>query len=703
MLDGQRTMAHWREVVSEVESLSEGEWRRVQGHGDYRAYVDHYLTAKCLTDFWWHLRYGVYFGAWKHYDPCIHRRVAYWLQDWARDRHGSRELVKMKALIMSRELCKTQVLIAYDAWRFAQDPNLRMIIRSYNLDLASQISNALMKMLKSEKFRRRYPWIRPALRGGSAQEERWTPKEFMLERDEADVRVPSCQAMGVEGVPTGSHFHLGHYDDFEVLDNAKSESGREEMFSVFRNDDNLFVAGSQRNLAGTPWDPKALIQGIMSRTNGMEDHELDVFRQPCTVEVFDRPFTGHDPRLLGDRVTVHAAGAGWPTATEDLVTCMATVRFFRPDLGDYIEEVREVVWNDGSHFRVNRPFGQILGQPVSYTVGTEKPASPIRYTLDSVDWVPELRAELPPVVSSHAAVPGVGALNPRSSLPEKLRMQGSLIFNAQMRLMSTDEKALVLHSEDVQVISWDDVPPGVRRWRRSSDFASAKATVAATSMSTGFELEPAPGGTPGFYLTHIAYEPQMGTTWKLLEMVWGPRRVAAQGGRLMFTTFEKSGHIEDTIKDLLPDVCRDPYAYFSRMPGSPGPGLPSFAEIADQWFSPGEAVPVPLKWLPRTLSKNDRIAKQQPVWQGRKLFILEDCAHRETLLGQADRFTMASEEPFDLLDNLTDLLNEGRLLAPVARARKKVGGESDWKKMMQGARDDMATAAGAAGAPGWPA
>lgn len=703
MLDEQRDMAHWRLVVSEVEALSPAAWRRFQGRPNYAALLDHYVTAKCMTDFWWHLRYGVYFGAWKHYDPGIHRRVAYWLQDWTREVHGTRELVKFKALIMSRELCKTQVLIAYDAWRFAQDPNIRMIIRSYNLDLACQISNALMKMLKSKKFRRRYPWIRPALRAGSAQEERWTPKEFMLEREEADVRVPSCQAMGVEGVPTGSHFHLGHYDDFEVEQNAKSETEREQMFSVFRNDDNLFMAGSQRNLAGTPWDPKALIQGIMSRTNGMEDHDLDVLRQPCTVEVFDTPFQGSDPCLLDDRVTLHAAGAGWPTTSEDLTTCQATVRFFSEDLGSYVDEVREVVWNDSSHFRVNRPFGALLGAPISYTIGTEKPASAIRYTLDSVDWVPELGAELPSVVARHGKVPGVGTLNPRSSLPEKLRNQGSLIFNAQMRLMSTDESALILNSADVQEISWADIPAGIRRWRRAADFASAKATVAATSMSTGFELEPVSGGVPAFYLTHVVYEPQMGTTWKLLEMVWGPKRVAAWGGRLMLTTFEKSGHIEETIKDLLPDVCRDPYAYFTRIPGRPAPGMPTYAEIAAQWFVPGESVPVPLKWLPRTQSKNDRMAKQQPVWQGRKLFVVEGCGHVKTLRGMADRFTLASEEPFDLLDNLADLLNEGRLLAPPPVKRKPDAGRDDWGAMMKDAQDSMATAAGLAGTPGWPA
>ncbi len=695
-----RSVGYCGGLVGEVESLSAEEWRRFQGHPKYVKFMDEYLTAKCLVDFYWHLRFGVYFSAWKHYDPGLHRRVAYWLQDWRREVHGQVEPVSIKALIMSRELCKTQIMVAYDGWRFARDRNMRMIIRSYNFDLASQISSALLKMLVSTKFTRRYPWVRPSVRPGSTQWFRWTPKEFFLEREDEAVRVPSCQAVGVEGELTGGHFHLGHYDDFEVEANAKSEAGRADLFNTWKNDDNLFVAGSQRVLAGTPWDPNALIDGILNRRNGMEDHDIDLFRQPCCDEIFDTPFVGHEPVLLGDRCTVRVAGAGYPTVMGDLVTCQATVRFFSQAAGDVVEEVREVVWNDGEHFRVNRPFGELLGQPLHCVVGTEKPACPIRHTLDSVDWIPELGAALPEVVARHGDTPGVGELNPRTSLPKKEKMQGSLIFNAQMRLKSVDTSALLLCSSDVKVIGWDEVPQGVRRWRRASDFASAKATVAATSMSTGFEID-----GWGFCLTHILYEPQMDTTWKLLEMMLGVKRVARLKGRLEKTTFEKSGHIEEVIKDLLPDVCRNPYAYFARMVNArPAAGMPTYAEIAAHWFTPGEQVSVPLKWLSRVQSKNDRMAKQQPVWQSGKLYILEECPHRETLFRQADRFTLASEEPFDLLDNLADLLNEGRLMKEAASEvkAKAAAGENRFASVMGQANDARSAALARGVNPGWP-
>lgn len=698
----ERRDVRWAEgMVQEVESLSAGQWRRFQAHGKYARFMDLYLTAKCLTDFYWHLRFGVYFNAWKHYDPGLHQDVSRWLQRWSKEEHGVMLPISRKALVMSRELCKTQILIAYDGWQFARDPNIRLLIRSFNFPLASQISGALMKMLVSKKFQRRYPWITPAVRSGSTQWERWTPGEFMLARDEEDVRVPSCQAMGVDGEPTGGHFHQGHYDDFEVQTNANSDIEREAMFSTFNNDDNLFMAGSQRIVAGTPWNPKALIDGILNYRNGMEGHDIDVYKQPCTNQVFDSPFVADSPVLLEDRCTLRCPGAGYPTAMEDLTTCAVTVTFFNREAGDLLEETREVVWNDGEHLRVNRPFGHVLGQPTKAVVGVEKPACPIRQTLDGVDWVPELKAELPPVVARHALAPGVGTLNSRFSLPKKRRTQGSLIFNAQQRLMSTDEEALVLNSSDLQVVSWSQVPEGERRWRRASDFASAKATRAATSMSTGFEL---PGA---FYLTHICYVEQMSTTWKLLELVMGVKRVARLKGRLEKTTFENSGHIEEVIHDLLPDVCRDPYGYFMRMSpdARPSKELPTYHELAQEWFEPGEYVNVPIKWLGRPLSKNDRIAKQQPVWQSRKLFILEDCPHRETLCAMADRFTLAGDESYDLLDNLADLLNEGRLLKQDEKAVKVAApsGENIYDKMMREARMIEMAASGMGVSPGWPA
>lgn len=693
-----KPIGYWGDLVAGVESCSPAEWRRLFASPNMVGIMNDYLTAKCVTDFWWHLRYGVYFKAWRHYDTALHGRVAAWLQDWRRERHGLVEPVSMKALIMSRELCKTQILIAWDGWKFAQDTNNRLLVRGYDQPKADEIGAAIGKLLRSKKYRERYPWVEPSSREGTSQAERWRPDKFMLERDDEDVKVPSMEAIGVKGQPIGGHFQMGHADDIEVDANANSEVEREVLFETHRNDANLFEAGSQRVLAGTPWSMLGLIYGTLYRKNGQEDHDIDVFKQACCNPIFDRDFSGHSPHLADDRRTLFQSAAGFPTALDNLETCQAKVTFFSTALGDTVEEIREVVWNDGDHFRVNRPFPEVLGQPVHYTVGREKPCCPVRQTLDSVDWIPEFGWELPAVVAKHGDEPGVdGKLNARFSLPGKLRAQGSRIYALQQELKGTDTSSLVLNSGDLQVIPWSAIPEGIRRWRRSSDFASAKKTAAATSMTTGFEID-----GWGFCITHIAYEPRMGTSWKLLELLVGLKRVEGWDGRLEWTSFEKSGHIEEVIGEMLPDVCRDPHAYFERLGAKrPASGLPTYAEYADLYFTAGKAVSVPLKWLSRTQSKNDRMSKQQPVWESGKLFIVEDCPHIQTLRDMADRFTMLSEDPLDLLDNTADLLSAGRLLKTAAVAAPQAMGRDDYHGVLDRVSEGMAEAVGRGVNPGW--
>lgn len=696
-MDDRLTVGYCADLVRELESFSASEWRRLFSQPYFEAFMDRYLTAKCLTDFWWHVRWGVYFKAWKHYSNDLHGDVCNWLQTWTRERHGLVEPVTRKAIVMSRELCKTQLLIAWDGWQFARDPNNRLLIRAYDATKAEEIGSAVGKLLRSKKYRARYPWVRPAVREGTTQLEKWRGDQLMLQRDDEDVKVPSMEAMGIKGQPTGGHFQVGHYDDFEVDANANSDVELELLFETYRNDINLFEAGAQSVLAGTPWSMRALIYGILYRKNGMEDHDIDVFMQPCCNRVFDRPFEGHEPVLLEDRVTLCESAAGFPTQEANLATCQATVRFFNEQLGGVIEEVREVVWNDGNHFRVNRPFPEVFGQPLHYVIGVDKPACPVRQTLDAIDWIPEIGGELPEEVSRHASEPGVdGVLNSRFSLPKKRQASGSRIFALQQELKGIDDTALVLNSGDLQFVTWDQVPTGSRRWRRAGDFASSKRTAAATSMTTGFEM------AHGFYVPYICYEPQMGTSWKLLEMVVGVKRVEAWGGRLEYTTFEKSGHIEEVVGELLPDVCRDPHAYFTRLgQARPAAGHPTYAEYAARWFTPGQPVSCPIRWIGRTQSKNDRMATQQPVWESKKLYIITECPHQQTLIDCADRFTMSSQESLDLLDNLADLLSQGRLLKPEVAAARDGAGRNDWDRVLSGAGNRMREALAHGVNPGW--
>lgn len=690
-----KSVGYCADLVRDVESLEGGAWRRFQGHPKYVSFADEYLTAKCVTDFWWFLSFGVYHNAMKHYDPVLHQDVCRWLCRWSRVQHGMEIPVRVKWLIMARELCKTQILIAHDVWSWVQDRNQRLLVRGYIDTKAAEISSALMEIIESPRFQRRFGWVRPETRGGSNQYVLWRPDKFRLERDEIGVRVPSMEAYGVDGEPTGGHFHMSHYDDYEVDTNANSDVLRAKMFNTWKNDNNLHMAGSRRKCAGTPWSRQAIVHGVLYRCNGLDQHDYDVYRMPCWLPRLDRPFDGMEPVLEGDRRTLRDWGAGFPTVEANLETMQARVLFFSPEIGDTVEEVREIVWNDGNRFRCNRPFPAILGQPLRYHIPVLAPACPIRQTMDSIDWTPEQgENELPPVVSQHRTYPGVIELNNRNSLPQKRHEEGPIIFAAQNELNAVDESSLILNPDDLVIIDEAEIPAGERKYYRAVDFATAKSTAASTSITTAFYH------ASGLYIVHIAYHEKMTSNAKILELLLGARRVEESGHRLLRTSFEKTGMIEDTLGEFWRLACRDPHKYFNDLGDKqPYGGGPSYAHYAQQWFTPGQRVSVPEHWIPRKSSKIDRIKGVGPEWEAGRVHIVRTCPHLDTLYEQARSCTHDAKGSFDLLDNVADLVAEfapPRHVAPVkAKAVEDMFGKYNRKAA------ELAVLQGIGVNPGW--
>jgi len=701
-----KSVAYCRNLVGEVEALEGASFARFRAHSKYAAFADEYLTAKCVTDFWWFLVFGVYFRGMKHYDPRAHRPIARWLGNWTKAENGVQVPVKVKWQIVSRGECKTQLLIAWDAWQFVQDVNYRGMVRAYTDGKAQQISGSVMQLLLMPSFQRRFPWVRPAMKGRSQVPVKWTPAEFLLAREDQGVRVSSLVAFGLEGEPTGDHYHFGHYDDVEVRTNAQSDTLLKQLFDVWNNDDNLFEAGSKRGCAGTPWSRAGLVHGILHRTNGMESHDYDVYRQPCWYKAFDTVFAHHGPVLLGDRRTIRADGAGYPTAMETLTTCQARVRFWGDAASDVVEEVREVVWNDGSHFRVNRPFPAFLGQPLGCEVGPYKPAFPVRDTMDVQDWEPSCGGELPAEVEAHKTYPGVVELNSRISLPGKRKSQGISIFTAQMLLEAVSDTDRIWNPDDIRIVTLAELPEGERRWYRTTDFAGSdkkRRNPASTSMTTGFYH------ARGLFITHICFHQTMGSNAKLLELVLGVLRVKQWNGRLRETTFETSSAIERTLKDFLPQVERDPFKYFSELADSARSGEerrpfengPTYAELAGKHFVPGERVPVVRRWIPRKASKLDRIENASPEVEGGRVHILDTCPFLEVLFEQAKSCTRGASGSFDLLDNIADLVTEYGPRRKMQDAVVVESGDTEFDRLQREGLERSLVASGVVGVPGW--
>ena len=684
-----------------IEQMSPEKWRYITGLPNFRAYMDEYLTAKCVTDLWWFLRFGVYYRAMKHYDVVLHQEVCRWLMNWTREVNGLVEPIRCKWLIMARELCKTQILICADAWEYVRDPDACCLLRAYDEPQAYKISNGVMDLITMPEFERRFPWCRPA-RKRSGQYEKWMPELFLLDRSDRGKRVYSMEAFGVKGEPTGGHYKFSHYDDYEVRKNAKSDKERETMMDVWKNDNNLHQAGSRRRAAGTPWSELALVYGVLERCNSeeLENHNYDVFRMPCKVQVFDHPFKGLDnPSLLGDRRTIHSGDVVFPTVEANLECCQARVTFEPPEIKDTIVETREIVWNDNNHFRVNRPFPEYLGKPISFEVGTEKPSCPIRQTLDDIDYTPEIPdVELPPIVLQHLDQPGVEVLNERNSLPEKRREEGAAVFAQQNMLQAVPSEQLILNTNDLKFVHPGDIPEGERRYYRTTDFATAKRNRRNPAQSvflTGFLHY------TGAYICHVLKKEVMSTNAKLLEWCIGPLRVMQWGYKLKATSIETASNVENTMVDLFPEVEHDPYRYFTNLKEKrPFEGGMTYVEYADKYFRDKDRVRVPRKELPRKQSKIDRIDGSGSFWERGQVHILTTCNDPDAVTDESDTCTREGDGSFDCLDCLADLLTEWPWPGKPKAPRKEEEGVNVWDAAQKRAAE-LNVLSGSRVNPGW--
>lgn len=641
-------VAYSEALVRDFESLSSDGWRRLRAHKLSQRFLQEYLAAKCVTDFWCFIQYGVYTTTMKHFYEPLHGRngLAGYLQDWTRldEATGVRKNVNVKFVVWAREHVKTQTTIAWDCWQYARDPNNTLLLRAYTKPKAIQILGGVRELLESDQYRRNFPWVKPKCKRGTTKPFLWQNDQFMLERDDHGKRVPSAEAVGMGVDPTGGHFSLCHYDDFEVKENAESEVLLRELHDTWKNDSNLRLAGNKTVVCGTTWSRKGIIFSVVKRAGDYQNHEFDYSYQPVYVRVFPHPFAGEAATVLDDRLTVRVDGGNFPTAEANLNLCQATLNFFSPAVNDTVDEVREVVWNDGTHFRVNRPFAEMLGQPLTWKVGGEKPAAPNRFTMDSQDIHPP---------------EGETEILARHSIPKKRLEQGSLVYAAQMDLDPSDPANMVLNPEFLQIKTvtpesgvpiWSYLPDGPKRWYRTCDWASDLEGTASTAIMEGFRHE------QGLFITHITHERKMNDTDKLLELFLGNRRVERMNGRFEWTSFEKAA-IENTLGGFLRQAEIDPYTFFSQFGGK-------YLAIADKEFGDKKSVQVPRKILPRpsNLSKNARISQQQPMLESRQIHVIVgpgfvSVKTLEALREEMRYFRLDGGDSYDLLDVMHDLVS----------------------------------------------
>lgn len=606
-------------------------WRRMESHPKFVPFASEYLSALCLTDFWYFLKYCAYYRGIQHYYEPLHGPygLSGFLQDWSMDDGaGGKTPCTLKMLAISRGHCKTQqASIAYSAWRLARNPGERHMIRSHKDASACDILAGVKNILLSDTFARMFPWCRPALTG--SRKTCWSRSAILLHRVQ-NLRTNSVHAFGFNSDATGDHFDYGVYDDWETDESAHSEELRAQLFERFDLDENLMEGGPRLGI-GTPYHREGWIQSAIERKNGFQNKRYGLFVRRDVYKAFDECFAGDECELLDDRETFVCRGAGFPTELFDLKTCQAAVSFFSPVVRDTVTELREVVWNDGEHFRVNRPIPRPLGQPVSWKIGNEKPTAPNRCTLDSVNEHPE---ETDGII--------------RRSLPELRKTMGTRIYSAQMQLNPIDSASLVFNPENIVEVDEADVPRDDISNYRAWDLASSKKTKASTAAVTAVHHH------SGVYIVNIYYGNRWSSPDILLELFLGKLREESLDRPIQCDFFENA-RIEETIGDFIRKAELAPYDFFVAMGGK-------FRIAAEKFlkeYRSGLFVHRREIKRPGYQSKTMRIQTIQPVVDSGKLHIVKGIDNSDVFWRQVETFSLDSNDSFDVLDCVRDVVVEG--------------------------------------------
>lgn len=644
-LSGRMTVESAEGLLGSMSDLSESELRCLLSSRAARGIGREYVTARCLTALWDFLWFGPYRKARRHYLRDVHEPLCLFLQDWTRvDGYGHVVRVPEKVLTAFRGFNKSQGGILWAAWQVGRNPDVRGFYRSHKDPEATKSSRQVRDMLTSEDYVRVFPWVRPAMSGTRML--KWAEDGFFVEREDMAVKTPTLEASGRETSVTGNHYHFRIYDDWEYESDRSSVAAQQEIIEKHRLDEALMLPGSMCLNIGTPYVHKLYIDAALKRTGYYEDRDYDLFVMPAELKVFERPWMMHEPVLGGDRQTLRCEGAGFPVVEANLERCQAKVSFFSPLVNDVIVEVREVVWNDGDHFRVNRAFPEVLGQPLRAEVSATKVACPIKHTYDAQDVDTEYE----------------GAYIIRESLPAKRRKFGPDWYASQMLLNPLNPEAAVWDRSQIKVVTADELPAeGVRYWYRAIDLASSRKTACRTAISTAFWHE------RGLFIVH-GIAKNIRKVDILFELFCGVRRVRDMGGALRWTSTELQGR-EEMLGEDIELAARDPLKYFT-ICGEP------WASRAKEMFTDASGVPLNLRMPTLSITRPPSVRKSQRIMGALDahicagdIHILDTTPYLDDFLDELDTFTLeGGDKGFDILDTLADIAREGSRPRPPVKA-----------------------------------
>lgn len=302
--------------------------------------------------------------------PDIHIRVCIWLA------------VKGPVAVLRcfRGFGKSTVLAVYNAWRYKENPALRILHQGDQDGTAYKTSRDTKRVLTKHPMTRHL-----VIRGESAFW--WVPGND-------DERNPSMQAAGIMSNITSSRADEVQNDDVEVPRNIRTPEARETLRYRLGEQTHILVPGGTKLYVGTPHTHDSLYDemekiGADCMTIRMFDLEFRI--DQATASFYAVPFKpvfvfsgiGKNARLLADTVDYRWTGKGieFSTPPNALIDCYSASawpeRFTREEMEKRRRETRTINEWDSQYQLHSKPIAQIRLDPARIIPYDVEPA--VRY------------------------------------------------------------------------------------------------------------------------------------------------------------------------------------------------------------------------------------------------------------------------------------------------------------------------------------
>lgn len=211
---------------------------------------------------------------------AVHEELFAW---WTRDTAKDNQLV-----LLPRDHKKSRCIAYRVAWEITKNPSTTILYVSATADLAEKQLKFIKDILTSDEYRFYWPEMVSASDNGR---ERWTADEISVDHPKRKlerVRDATVKAAGITSNLTGLHCNVACLDDLVVPNNAYTETGRNQVKSLYSQLASIQTTGAKEWVVGTRYHPNDLYKDLMEMVEFYFDEKSEDDVEATVYETFER-------------------------------------------------------------------------------------------------------------------------------------------------------------------------------------------------------------------------------------------------------------------------------------------------------------------------------------------------------------------------------------------------------------------------------